>query len=249
MKELFLPCVSRGWFQTGTPRPLVRLEDGGVFYPNPAGTSGLLPGTPLTCLVLNRHADGTFDGELLEAHRLPEVAPGEERPLALIDAANSSSDGPDPSLWTTGAAKLFAACFALDRACYRPVCVADPGFLLACQGHAPSSAAVNLIRGAFSRRWKWLCRAFDGRSDQHADVALLRLAEEHPDAVLITGDAYREHVAAFPWLATPSGRRRIHRISVRDVDSEPSRIELVSLGVSEAIALPLFAAMTKEAVA
>lgn len=66
-------------------------------------------------------------------------------------------------------------------------------------------------------QWKRSGRA---RSVSFADLDVLRLAEAHPDASIITTDLFRDHRRDFPWL---QGCARVFRpvISGRDMGFEP----------------------------
>lgn len=249
------PKVS-GWILTHEAnRTVVRVETGEIFYANRDHKNRdqklkldrqLAFGTPVVCAVMYRgRNDGYLYGEIVEFSPLPEIKLGVSRPLALIDAANISSNlGGDMNVrygWHFGAVKTWALAWGLDAAGYEPFFVCDPNFRQTCwENHAPSDWAMFNANS----RWRCMTYQFDNEKEQNADRAILEMAEANPDAIVLTTDRFVEHRAEHPWLATPEGKARIF---LGDGDTSERRlhlrgryIDVPDLDIHVKIPLPLF---------
>ena len=240
-KQVFTPRFARGWvLRQHGGETLAVLTEGALVRLVPDRSLNF--GTPVDVVIheQSQRRRGEFYGEVLTARALPTLN-GEERPLALLDAANLSTENREPESWRIGAVRSWALAFGLDEAGYKPVFVADPGHLRAALRHPLSAAVYGTVRSlmARTRGWQWRCVDDGAARCDVADREILRLAEANPGAIILSRDhfASAELRTAFPWLTTASGQARIFCPTFSD-----GRAFVGSLGVAGSLPAPLFAA-------
>ena len=234
MKKLSRLSTGWIWRQNGGETIAV-LADGFLCHLVPDRSLNF--GTPVDVVVHQlhpRHRDVCY-GEVVASRPLPNLTHGEERPLALLDAANLSTENREPESWRIGAVRTWALAFAFDESSYTPVFVSDPGHVRAALRHPLSAAVYTYVRSfmARTRGWQWVC-VDDGLAVRdRADRELLRRAEACPSAIIVSRDKFR-HVAA-----PSAGKERVHAPKFTS-----ERVILPKLGLTdEDLPIPLFRAL------
>ena len=232
MKKLSRLSTGWIWRQNGGETIAV-LADGFLCHLVPDRSLNF--GTPVDVIVHQLHPrrrDVCY-GEVVASRPLPDLTHGEDRPPALLDTANLTTENREPATWRAGAVRSWAVSYALDRIGYTPVFVSDPGHLLTCYGHSLSAAAYARVRGVMARErgWRWVC-VDDGLAVRdRADRELLRRAEACPSAIIVSRDKFR-------YLAPSAGKERVHAPKFTS-----ERVILPKLGLAEDLPIPLFRAL------